>query len=240
MVTASTTTVKSWTADQLKLEAQGDGLMFTRRSRALTPSNQSNPAAYSAAASTVAATQQQQQPQLQPTLQQRLSGHSGLSGADTDFSHLSNLSHDNMGSGGSARSGAAAVDSGPGWQQQQPAHGAPVGAVGLSTAAGTGDEGPLAARLPSTGRFVAASASKPNPFSRAAVEAKGMVVGPNNRVVPAALANLPQHQAYAVMQQVAPVMEMLFAPQVRKTTPELQLLLPLPLLQCVAVFCVRS
>jgi hypothetical protein len=68
----------------------------------------------------------------------------------------------------------------------------------------------------SAGRFVAASASKPNPCSRAAFEAKGLVVGPSNRVVPAALANLPQHQAFAVMQQVAPVMEMLFAPQVRR------------------------
>jgi hypothetical protein len=217
-VTASTTTVKSWTADQLKLEAQGDGLMFTRRSRALTQSSssQAHSAANAAAAGAVAATQQQQ---LQPILQQRLSGHSGFSGAETDFSHMSNLSHDNMGSGGSGRSGAAAVDSTSGGQrqQQQLAHSAAGEAAAPGAAAPAPvDEGPVAVRVQSAGRFVAASASKPNPLSRAAVEAKGMVVGPNNRVVPAALANLPQHQAFAVMQQVAPVMEMLFAPQVRR------------------------
>jgi hypothetical protein len=63
------------------------------------------------------------------------------------------------------------------------------------------------------GRFVAASASKPNPFSKAAMEARGFTVGPNNRVVPAILRDMPQQAAFALMNQVAPVMEMLTAPQ---------------------------
>lgn len=42
-----------------------------------------------------------------------------------------------------------------------------------------------------------------------------MLVGPNNRVLPAALSNLAPNQAYAVMQQVAPVLDMLNMPQVR-------------------------
>jgi hypothetical protein len=66
-----------------------------------------------------------------------------------------------------------------------------------------------------TGRFLAASASKPNPFSKAAVEARGMTVDANNRVVPAVLRGLPQQQADALMMAVAPVMDVLQAqPQV--------------------------
>lgn len=38
-----------------------------------------------------------------------------------------------------------------------------------------------------------------------------MVVGPNNRVVPAILRGLPQHEAEALQQAVAPVMQMLTA-----------------------------
>jgi hypothetical protein len=45
------------------------------------------------------------------------------------------------------------------------------------------------------------------------MEERGFTVGPNNRVVPAILRGMPQQAAFALMNQVAPVMEMLTAPQ---------------------------
>lgn len=214
LVTASSTTVKSWTADQLKLEAQGDGLMFSRSSRTLSASSSSAPAGAAAGAGSAGRSAGAQ------LLQERLSGNSGPSGTDTD------LSHENMGSGDSGAgvpsSAAAGPGSGAGQHQQQrlgrivsstPAVLATGGAAAAAAAAGGAA---AAGRLPAAGR-IPASAAKPNPFSRRAVEARlpGMVVGPNNRVVPAALSKLDPNQAFGVLQQVAPVLNMLQTPQVR-------------------------
>lgn len=225
LITASAATVKSWTATQLKLEAQGDGLMFrSTRTLSASSSSLSNAASGATAANAAAAAHHQQLYPQQPQLQQRLSGYSGLSGTDTDLSRLS--STDGMASGGSGSTreaagvgGAAHPSSdpaaisgrsgGPGQpqQQQQPPAGEPS-ATQPAAAAGGNRPGAVGA---SSGRFVAPSASKPNPFSRAAVEKRGMVVGPNNRVVPAILRGLPQHEAEALQQAVAPVMQMLTA-----------------------------
>jgi len=251
-VTASNATVKSWTADQLKLEAQGDGLMFTRTSRALTASSSTlSNAAHAAMAANAAAAAAPagavMQPPLPPQLQQHYSGYSGLSGTDTEFSHDGMGSGGSGGGSGSTRSGpggpvsggvdslgraAGGIDSGgrdSGSYGSMPMRG--ISSRGSSTAtafgqqpgssanasplAATGNDSTSSSRLGS-GRYVAPSAAKPNPFSRAAVEARGMVVGANNRVLPAALRGLPEHQAIALQQAVAPVMQMLTAaaPQV--------------------------